>query len=62
MLQFYLINVLKFKADISTNKTPKELAIFPFILNLTSVITSLNLNKVNKIIGRKKTFTIGAFA
>ena len=41
--------------------TPIELAIFPLLMYCTSVICSGTMGYVYRRIGRKKTFTLGAF-
>jgi len=47
--------------DETKAKTPIELAIFPMVCFLTSVLATSVLGKLYRKIGRKYTFSIGAF-
>ena len=62
MTQFYLVfvlNVVDHKPGDPPTGTSIYLAVYPLIIFLSAVISSINMGKVYRALGRKKTFTIG---
>jgi len=53
---------LQISGDEDQGGLPKEFAIIPMIIYLSSTIVSSFLKSVYEKIGRKKAFTLGAFA
>jgi len=62
LIIFYLEVILKIKNEDEEGGLPKEFAIIPMIVYLSSTIVSSGLKTVYEKIGRKKAFTLGAFA
>lgn len=62
LIIFYLENILMIKSEDENSGLPREFAIIPMIVYLSSTVVSSFLKIVYEKIGRKKAFTLGAFA